>query len=302
MEFDMEAPGFERIVSREAEVDLIAQMGGFGEGPVWNRRTGEIYWVSIVGNTVWKWKRGVGLEIVMRPSFKANGMTFDREGRLVVAGWSWRRVWRREHDGSIVTLCSHWDGKKINGPNDIVVKSDGAIYFTDPSGGLHLVEMYGEDVQRYLDFHGVFRISPDGKTSLVIEDCVYPNGLAFSPDESLLYVNDTREFLIRVFDVKPDGGVRNGRLFYRAVGTESGMPDGMKCDVEGNVYCTGPGGVHVISPAGKLLGRIRIPGHVTNFAFGDDDWKGLYMTTYTQLLHTRVGIPGVAVGGPVKPS
>ena len=296
MEFDMAAPGFERIAARPAEVELIAQMGGFGEGPAWNRRTGEIYWVSIVGNTIWKFKRGVGLEVVMRPSFKANGMTFDREGRLVVAGWSWRRVWRREHDGSIGTLCSHYQGKKINGPNDIVVKSDGSIYFTDPSGGLHLVEMYGDDVQRYLDFHGVFRISPTGEMNLIIEDCNYPNGLAFSPDESLLYVNDTRDFLIRVFDVQADGSVKNGRLFYKAVGTESGMPDGMKCDVEGNVYCTGPGGVHVISPAGKLLGRIRIPGHVTNFAFGDDDWRGLYMTTYTQLLHTRVGIPGVAVG------
>ena len=296
MEFDMAAPGFERIAMRPAEVELIAQMGGFGEGPAWNRRTGEIYWVSIVGNTIWKFKRGVGLEVVMRPSFNANGMTFDREGRLVVAGWSWRRVWRREHDGSISTLCSHYQGKKINGPNDIVVKSDGSIYFTDPSGGLHLVEMYGDDVQRYLDFHGVFRISPTGEMNLIIEDCNYPNGLAFSPDESLLYVNDTRDFLIRVFDVQADGSVKNGRLFYKAVGTESGMPDGMKCDVEGNVYCTGPGGVHVISPAGKLLGRIRIPGHVTNFAFGDDDWRGLYMTTYTQLLHTRVGIPGVAVG------
>lgn len=296
MEFDMAAPGFERIAARPAEVELIAQMGGFGEGPAWNRRTGEIYWVSIVGNTIWKFKRGVGLEVVMRPSFNANGMTFDREGRLVVAGWSWRRVWRREHDGSISTLCSHYQGKKINGPNDIVVKSDGSIYFTDPSGGLHLVEMYGDDVQRYLDFHGVFRISPTGEMNLIIEDCNYPNGLAFSPDESLLYVNDTRDFLIRVFDVQADGSVKNGRLFYKAVGTESGMPDGMKCDVEGNVYCTGPGGVHVISPAGKLLGRIRIPGHVTNFAFGDDDWRGLYMTTYTQLLHTRVGIPGVAVG------
>jgi len=199
-------------------------------------------------------------------------------------------------DWPISTLCSHYQGKKINGPNDIVVKSDGSIYFTDPSGGLHLVEMYGDDVQRYLDFHGVFRISPTGEMNLIIEDCNYPNGLAFSPDESLLYVNDTRDFLIRVFDVQADGSVKNGRLFYKAVGTESGMPDGMKCDVEGNVYCTGPGGVHVISPAGKLLGRIRIPGHVTNFAFGDDDWRGLYMTTYTQLLHTRVGIPGVAVG------
>src|SRR5687768_15629320 len=123
MEFDKAAPGFERIATREseAEAQIIATMGGFGEGPVWNRRSGELFWVSILGNTIWKWTPGVGTEIVMRPSYKANGMTFDRQGRLVVAGWSWRRVWRKEADGTINTLCTHYQGKKINSPNDIVV-------------------------------------------------------------------------------------------------------------------------------------------------------------------------------------
>ena len=295
MEFDMAAPGFERILPPDSRLEIIAHDLAFGEGPVWNRRTGELFWVNIIGDTIWKWKPGVGKSIVMKPCYKADGMTFDREGRLVVAGWAWRNVWRMEHDGTIRILCSHYEGKKLNTPNDIVVKSDGSIYFTDPSGALYNVAMHGEDVQRYLDFHGVFRIAPDGTTTLVVRDFVYPNGLAFSPDESLLYVNDTRLGLIRVFDVRPDGSVANSRVFYKAVGTEPGVPDGMKVDVEGNVYCTGPAGVHVISPEGRLLGRIRIPGHTTNFAWGDDDWRGMYFTTYTSVFKLRLGIPGVAV-------
>ena len=215
----MAAPGFERILPRDSELEVIAHDLHFGEGPVWNRRTGELFWVDIIGDTIWKWTPGVGREIVMRPSFKADGMTFDREGRLVVAGWSWRRVWRMELDGTVTTLCAQFDGKKLNTPNDIVVKSDGSIWFTDPSGGLYNVEMHGEDVQRYLDFHGVFRISPSGETTLVVEDCLYPNGLAFSPDESLLYVNDTRR--------EPDPGLRRRhgrRRQERAAILQAGRP------------------------------------------------------------------------------
>jgi len=292
MEFDMAAPGFEGIVSCATGPEVIAHDAQVSEGPVWNRRTGQFYWVSIIGNTIWKWTPGVGREVVMRPSHKADGMTFDRQGRLVVAGWAWRRVWRMELDGTIKTLCSHYDGKKLNTPNDIVVKSDGAIYFTDPPGALTSVEMHGEDVQRYLDYCGVFRISPEGETTLVIQDFVYPNGLAFSPDESLLYVNDSREFLIRVFDVRPDGSLGNGRVFHHLSGTGEGMPDGLKVDSAGNVYCTGPGGIHVISPSGSLMGRLKVPAHVNNMGWGDDDWRSLYITCDTEVFRVRLGIPG----------
>ena len=295
IEVDMAAPGFERIVPRSSELDVIANDLLFGEGPVWNKRTGEFFWVDIIGDTIWKWKPGVGREVVMRPSYKADGMTFDREGRLVVCGWSWRRVWRLEKDGTVTTLCAQFEGKKLNSPNDLVVKSDGSIYFTDPSGGLNNVEMHGEDVQRYLDYHGVFRISPQGETTLVVKDFTYPNGLAFSKDESLLYINDTRENLIKVYDVNKDGSVRNGRLFCKLVGSEAGVADGMKIDTEGNVYCTGPAGVQVFSSDGKLLGRIKLPGHSTNMGFGDDDWKGLYITTYSSVVRIRLGIAGLPV-------
>jgi gluconolactonase len=176
-----------------------------------------------------------------------------------------------------------------------VVRSDGSVYWTDSAGGLVIPGMVGEDMQRQLDIQAVFRLTPQGEAELTVEDTVYPNGLCFSPDEKILYVNDTRMAHIRAFDVDADGSVRNGRLFHQLTGTEPGVADGMKCDVEGNVYCTGPGGIHVIDPGGRLVGRLRVPGHCTNLAWGDDDWRSLYFTTYHGVHRTRLGIPGVAV-------
>jgi len=295
MQYDQTAPGFKRIIAPGGELEIIANDVRFGEGPVWNQRTGELFYVSIVGDAIWKYKPGVGRSIVMQPSYKADGMTFDREGRLVVAGWARRNVWRIEHDGSIKTLCAEFEGQKLNTPNDIVCKADGTIYFTDPSGALYNVEMHGEDLQRYMDYHGVFRIGTDGVTTLAVKDFTYPNGLAFSPDEKILYINDTREYLIKAYDVNADGSLKNGRVFAKVTGSEPGVADGMKCDIEGNVYCTGPGGVHAWNAAGIHLGRIRIPGHCTNFAFGDDDWRGMYFTTYDSVFKLRLGIPGCPV-------
>jgi gluconolactonase len=296
MDYDMAEPAFERIVARDTPLEVIAHDLSFGEGPVWNKRSGELFYTDIIGDTLWKWAPGQGNRIVMRPSHKANGMTYDRDGRLVVAGWSSRTVWRMALDGSVTTLASHLQGRKLNTPNDIVVAADGAVWFTDPTGGLNNMEMHGEDVQRYLDFNGVYRIAPDGRIQLMIEDCVYPNGLVFSPDERVLYVNDTRQALIRAFEVAADGAVGSPRVFYRLVGTEPGVADGMKVDVEGNVYCTGPAGIHVIAPSGKLLGRIKLPGHCTNMAWGDADWRTMYVTTFTsQLFRFRLGIPGIPV-------
>ena len=233
----------------------------------------------------------------MRPSVKADGLALDLEYRVVVAGWGGRTVFRIEKDGSRTTLMDRWEGKKLNSPNDIIVSKDGAIWFTDPVGGLFNVGMVGQDLQRYNDKQPVYRIAPDGKQmSLMIDDIVYPNGLCFSPDEKLLYVNCSRERLIRVYDVKPGAAshLGKGRLFYQYGGPERGVPDGMKCDVEGNVYCTGPGGIFVHDPAGKVLARIRTPGHhPTNFAWGDDDWKSLYITNIGSVVRTRLNIAGV---------
>jgi gluconolactonase len=293
---DLASPGFERLVERNPPLDRVAYGLTFSEGPVWDRRGKQLYYVEIIGNAIWKWKPGGGHEAVLKPSGHANGMTFDKEGRLTVAGWCTRSIFRFERDGAITTIASAYQGKKFNSPNDIVVKSDGSIYFTDSAGGLVIPGMVAEDVQRYLDVQGVYRITPDGKeVQLAIADCTYPNGLAFSPDEKLLYVNDSRLGIIRVFDVRADGSVGPGRLFHKMTGEDAGVADGMKCDVEGNVYCTGPGGVHVIDPKGRLLGRLKVPGHSTNMAFGDDDWCSLFVTTYHSVYRTRVKVPGVAV-------
>ena len=292
----MAAPALGGVVDKEAPLDRIHHGLGFGEGPVWDRVGEQLYFVDIVGDTIWKWIPGLGAEIVMRPSGKANGMTYDREHRIVVAGWGERTVWRFEPDGVITTLASHYDGKKLNSPNDVVVKSDGAIYFTDSEGGLVNAAHGGQDVQRYLDVQGVYRLSPDqSELMLATGDVYYPNGLAFSPDERRMYVNDSRKGLIHVFDVDAGGELRNGRLYYEMVGEEPGIADGMKVDVEGNVYCTGPAGIHVIDPSGQLMGRLKIPGHSTNLAWGGDDWRTLFVTTYTSVYRTRLKIAGIPV-------
>jgi gluconolactonase len=295
VDVDLRTPGLDRIVDTDPPLDLIAQPLHFGEGPVWDRRKKRFLWVDIIGDTIWEWTPGVGKKVFMHPSSHANGLTFDREGRLVVAGWSARTIWRVENDGSAVTIASRYQGKKFNSPNDIVVRSDGTVYWTDSAGGLVIPGMAGEDMQRHLDIQGVFCLTPQGEVRLVVEDTTYPNGLCFSPDESVLYVNDTRLGQIRAFDVNADGSVRNARIFHKLTGTEPGVADGMKVDQDGNVYCTGPGGIHIMDPEGKLLGRLRVPGHSTNLGWGDDDWRSLYVTTYHAVYRTRLKIPGVPV-------
>jgi gluconolactonase len=302
--FDVLAPEFERIAPPGTEVETINCDCVFGEGPVWNAREGALYFVDIVGDKIMRWAPGEGMSVYRTPAGHPDGMTYDREGRLVVAGWGARTIWRLEPDGRAVILASHYEGQKINTPNDIVVKSDGAIYWTDMAGALDICGMCEDDVQRYLEFAAVFRLSPDEQTlTAVADDFENPNGLAFSPDESLLYVNDTSRRHIRVFDVQPDGSLAHGRVFYTDTGDEPGGPDGMKVDREGNVYCTGSGGIHVMSPAGKLLGRIKLH-PVTNFAWGDADWRTLYITgrsdqrpprARTDVYRVRLGIPGVPV-------
>ena len=296
LEIDMSVPAIDRLVSGDTPLDLIANDLIFGEGPLWNSREKSFYFVDIVGDTIFRWTPGKGREVVIRPSTKANGLTYDAKGRLLVAGWASRSIWRVEPDGSITTLASHYEGRKLNSPNDIVVKSDGSIYWTDSPGALFNVGMAGDDVQQHLPFQGVFRLSPDEKKlTLVVEDCVYPNGLAFSPDERVLYVNDSRQYLIRAFDVQPDGSVKNPRVFHKLEGAEEGIADGMKVDREGNVYCSGPGGIHVIDSQGKRIGRMRVPGHVTNMGWGGDDWCSMYITTRSSVYRTRVKVPGVPV-------
>ena len=214
----------------------------------------------------------------------------------MVAGWGGRTVFRQEKDGSWKTLADRWQGKKLNTPNDIVVKSDGSIWFTDPPGGMYNVGMVGPDVQRYLETQPVFRIAPDGKTlSLVCEDNVYPNGLCFSPDEKILYVNCSRERVIRAYDVKADGTVSNSRIFHRYTrpGARRARRHEMRCRGQRLVHRARAASGCTTRRASRSS-RIKTPGHhATNIAFGDDDWKSLYITNIGSVIRTRVNIAGV---------
>ena len=298
MDIEVRHPAMHEIADIEAPLVQIARGTTFAEGPVWDHRNGRLYFTDIIEDTIWQWTPGIGMETVIHPSGHADGMTIDHQGRLVVAGWASRSVWRREHDGSLLPLVTHYQGTKINTPNDIVLHSSGAIYWTDGDGAFYIPGMESEDLQRYLDFNAVFRLSPDGLTlTPVITDFVFPNGLVFSPDEKRLYVNDTRQSLVKVFDVDRNGDVSNGRTFYELQGLEVGHADGMKVDQRGNLYCTGPAGIHVIAPDGILLGRLKIPAECTNMAWGDEDWKTLFITTHHAIYRVRLKIPGIPVGG-----
>ncbi len=291
---DLVASGGEDIFPAKPNLSFVAKGIIFGEGPVWDKRSEQLFFSDICGDAIYRWKPGSEAEEILAPTDHANGMTLDQEGRLVVCGWGGRTVFRFEKDGTLKTLAALWQGKKLNSPNDIVVKSDGMIYFTDPPGGMYNVGHVGSDIQRYQEYQPVFRMAPDGsQLSIVTTDFVYPNGLCFSPDEKILYVNCSRERLIRCYDVQADGSVKNGRIFYKYEQPEHGNPDGIKCDVQGRVWCTGPGGILVHNPNGDLVARLRMKGHPTNFCFGSNDWKTIYITMLGSVTQMRVNVAGV---------
>lgn len=262
----------------------------FLEGPIWHPQ-GFLLFSDIPGNTIYKLTAQQTAEVFRRPSGKSNGNTIDREGRLITAEQEGRRLTRTTQDGQITTLVDRYEGKRFNSPNDLVVKSDGSIYFTDPPYGI-------EKAQEELGFYGVYRLSVDGKLTLLAKDFTTPNGLAFSPDEKKLYISDSEKKHIRVFEVNPDGTLSNGKIFAELKDPQkSGLPDGLKVDLAGNLYSAGPGGVWVFSPNGQLLGKIEVPEYTANLAWGDSDRKTLYITANTSLYRLRTKIVGVPPSG-----
>ena len=275
-----------------AVVERLAEGIGFGEGPVWDVAGKRLVFSDMKHDHMRAWQEGRGLSTFRRPSNKANGNTYDRQGRLVSCEHATSRVVRQEKDGSLTVLASHYAGKELNSPNDIVVKSDGAIYFSDPSYG-RIREDVGVPRPLQLDFRGVYRIAGDGAPAqLLVADFDMPNGLCFTRDEKRLFINDTMRGHIRAFDVKPDGTIEGGKVWADLTGEGEGRPDGMKFDGMDTLYCTGPGGIHVLDAGGKCLGVIRAPERITNIAWGDDDLRTLYMTGINALYRVRVKLPG----------
>ena len=259
------------------------------EGPVWWKEVGYLLFSDIGHNRRMKWAPGEGVSVFHEPTNLANGLTRDIQGRLIACERTTHRVTRIEPDGSITVIANNYRGTRLNSPNDVVVKSDGSIYFTDP---------VSQNVDSELDFSGVYRVSPDlGTIHLLVRDFVMPNGLAFSPDERTLYVDDTCRLHIRAFDVEPNGllALASDRVFCDLKGERPGNPDGMKVDVEGNVYCTAPGGIWVIDPSGKHLGTILTGVPSLNISWGGEDWKTMYYTTRQTLGSIRLKIAGVPV-------
>ena len=282
---------FRDVVGEDVYVEQLGTGFDFTEGPMWNHVEKHLIFSDMPGNIMRKWTLDGGFQTFRQPSNMANGNFYDREGRLVTCEHATSRVTRTELDGSITVLATHYDGKELNSPNDIIVKSDGSIFFTDPSFGR--MEYYGIPRDPELDFRGVYRLDPEsGDLTLLASDFDQPNGLCFSADESQLFVNDTMKNHIRVFDMNADGSVSNNRVWAELTGDRDGVADGMKIDSKGNLCTTGPGGIHYFAPDATSLGVIYVPEGVTNFTWGEDDLCSIFITAATSLYRVRVLVPG----------
>ncbi len=283
---------FRRVVGDDAVVEKIAGGFEFTEGPIWHPREKHLTFSDMPGDHMRRWTAAAGITTFRKPSNMANGNTYDRLGRMLTCEHATSRVTRTELDGAITVLATTYRGKQLNSPNDIVVKGDGRIYFTDPTYGR--MPYYGVERAAELDFRGVFRVDEDGADlTLLADDFAQPNGLCFSHDERRLFVNDTERGHVRVFAVSADGLLSGGKVWVDVKGSGEGAPDGMKLDRDGNLYCCGPGGLHVFSPDADLLGVILVPEVMANFTWGDDDLRTIFLTASTSLYRVRTNTPGV---------
>jgi gluconolactonase len=297
MAVDVKSEKLHELVDQGAEVEKLATGFTFTEGPLWNKEGRFLLFSDMPGDVRRRWSKDDGVAEVANPSNKGNGMTYDADGRLLVCEHTTSSLVYMDPDGTGTgreLIASHYEGKELNSPNDVIVANDGSIYFSDPWYGR--MPVFGVERERELGFQGVYRVAPGGgDPELLVDDFEQPNGLCFSPDESLLYINDTPKAHIRVFDRQPDGTIANGRMFFEHIGSgviEEGIPDGMKIDERGNIYVTGPAGVWVISPEAELLGVIEVPENVGNLNWGGDDWNVLYMPSSTSLYRIQLKVSG----------
>jgi gluconolactonase len=314
-------PALDALLDATAQVEFLGEGYIWSEGPVWVPQGGFLLFSDVPNNVVHKYKDGEGVTEFLKPSgytgsarpggrtaqggvdeIGSNGLTLDADGRLILCQHGDRCVARLDADltagkpqSKFTVLADRWDGKRFDSPNDVVVHSSGAIYFTDPPYGL---EKGGDVSTREIDFSGVYRLGTDGKVTMVTRAMTKPNGLAFSPDEKILYVgqSDGQAPLWRAFPVNDDGSLGEGKVFFDATSQaragKRGSPDGFKVDAHGNVWATGPGGVLVISPEGKHLGTINTGDLTANCAFGGADGSVLYITSNTKLCRIQTKTKG----------
>ena len=296
-------PALDNLVAPDARIEKLAGGFTFTEGPVW-LKDGSVLFSDIPNNAIMKWTPGGQVTVFRKPSgydgtdappgafIGSNGLTLDKQGRLIICEHGSGRVTRLEKDGKLTVLAAKYEGKRLNSPNYAVYKSDGSLYFSDPPYGFVKQD---DDPKKELAFNGIYRLA-GAKLQMLHKDLTRPNGLAFSPDEKYLYVanSDPKRKILMRFEVAPDGALRNGKVFYDASNeTADGLPDGLKVDQKGNVYCTGTAGVWIFSPDGKHLGTIEPPEVPANCHWGDADGKTLYMTARTGLYQIKLKVAGI---------
>ena len=288
-------PALDLLIAPDAKIEVIAQGFRWTEGPVWSTSTSELLFSDIPNNVINAWSDDKGLRVFMKPAgytgisdygreAGSNGLTFDKKGRLVLAEHGDRRIAVLTEGGGKMTVADRFEGKRLNSPNDVVVHSSGAVYFTDPIYGLPKGE---KDPSREIDFCGVFRIDPDGRVSVVSKEVERPNGIALSPDEKTLFVANSHKgkFNVYSFALREDGTIGGMKLFFDANKLEGkGSTDGLKVDTEGNVWTTGPGGLLIVSKEGKLLGRVLTYQPTSNVAFGGQDGKTVFLTANDRIM------------------
>ena len=275
-------------IVESSEPTKVASGFVFTEGPLWHS-DGTLTFVDIRRSQIIRLGTDGKTVIIRESSGESNGMTFDKQGRVVICEMVNRRLTRMENN-TYTVVADKVDGKRLNRPNDVIGKSDGSLYFTNP--GRERLEPADVD----LDTNNVLRVKPDGTVDVIIPQFDYPNGLAFSPDEKILYVANTRpDKFIMAYDVNADGTVSNGRHFADMSSEEAGVPDGMKVDVEGRVYCTGPGGCWVFERSGELIGIIKLPEYPANCGWGGPDNKTMYFTANTSVFSMRMKTAGTKI-------
>jgi len=292
----LNAKRFHRYAVPDAKVEVLHSGMSWGEGPVWFADTETLLWSDIPANRMYRWAAGQPVGVFREATNHTNGNTLDRQGRLLSCEGTTRRVVRTETDGTRTVVADRYQGKRFNSPNDVVVKSDDSVWFSDPDYGL-LSEYVGDGGKSEIDACYAFRVDPRTReVRAVITDMMRPNGLAFSPDEKILYVADSGKshtpdgpHHIKAFDVKPDGSLAGARIF--AV-IDPGLSDGLRVDADGNVWTSAGDGVHCIAPDGEVIGKIRLPEAATNLAFGGPGRGHLFVTGITSLYRIATGARG----------